>query len=94
MGRFFRCGGYHMNLIAKETDRIQAKILPENSRGTAGYGGANLQDRAPHQPLHFFRCSHGYQLALMDKSDTTAALSFIQVGRGDKDGDLLLQELV
>ncbi len=83
-----------VDAVAEQADRRGGKLLPQDGGGPAGLGGADLQDRAPHQLLDFVRRAAGQQPALMDQGQAIAALGLVEIGRGDEDRHLLAQQLV
>ena len=50
-----------------------------------GSRGADLQDRAAHEPLDLVRRADGQQPALVDQRQAVAALGLVEVGGGDED---------
>ena len=85
----------HVDAVAEQADRLRRACC---SRSTAaarrGSAGADLQDRAPHQPLDLVGRAAGQQPAAVDQRQAVAALGLVQVGGGDEDRHLLAEQLV
>ena len=83
-----------MDAIAKHPHRGPRKCLPQHGGHPARLAGADLPDRAVHQPLDLLGRAAGQQLPLVDQGQAVAPLGFVQVGGGDEDRDPLPQQLV
>ena len=83
-----------MDTIAEQAHGRGGKLLPQERGGAAGFGGADFQDRAPHQLLDFLGRAAGQQPSLVDQGQAIAALGLVEIGRGDKDRHFLAQQLV
>ena len=69
-------------------------LLPQQGRRLAGLAGADLQDRPPHELLHFAGRAAGQQPAAVDQGQAIAALGLVEIGGGDEDRHLLAEQLI
>jgi hypothetical protein len=86
--------GDHVDAVAEQAHRLPVQALAEQVASRAGLGGADFEDRAPHQPLDLVGRTEGQQPAAVDQGHAVAALRLVEIRRGDEDRHPLAQQLV